>query len=390
MLLDIIIMHKKRKGIILKDLRGLEEILSGNDSIKYRKIQSNNANILRIKIETVSDNNNKAEAEILEKIKKDIRKSEHRVNYYITICYDGSAEYYCSKLMIPLAIFERKLRQFIYLIVLLLYDIEWVDRVIPKETKDDIKKKNYNDINKFVEIGLECFTFQDYIDCLFVPRNPKSMEEVIEEVNKEIEKEGITNEDIVMIINNNAKKTMWEVIFNDINDINIEFSREDIDGIRKIRNKVVHNKEITSEKYDKYKKIINEANEKLKIAIMKIEEGKYRNNIFKNIFVITKLISDIISIATTKYLNNKIDFDEFKFYSNVIQSKVEELKKRLDNPTNKLLNQENQMNQLVNQMNQMNRRLNIMSQLYIQKNVDVIGKGEESKENKIDGENDNN
>ena len=38
MLLDIIIMHKKRKGIIIKDLMGLEEILNRNKSIKYKRI----------------------------------------------------------------------------------------------------------------------------------------------------------------------------------------------------------------------------------------------------------------------------------------------------------------------------------------------------------------
>ena len=46
MLLDIIIMHKKREGIIVKDLRGLEEILSDNESIKYKIIESNNEKLL--------------------------------------------------------------------------------------------------------------------------------------------------------------------------------------------------------------------------------------------------------------------------------------------------------------------------------------------------------
>ena len=83
MLLDIIIMHKKRKGIILKDLRGLEEILNSNKSIKYKRIESNNKNILRMRIETVSDNNNKAEAEILEKIKKDSKKLDKETTIII-------------------------------------------------------------------------------------------------------------------------------------------------------------------------------------------------------------------------------------------------------------------------------------------------------------------
>lgn len=371
MLLDIIIMHKKRKGIIVKDLRGLEEILSGNNSIKYRKIQSNNGNILRIKIETVSDNNNKVEAEILEKIKKDIRKSEHRVNYYINICYDGAAEYYCNKLMIPLAIFERNLRQFLYLILILLYDIEWADRFISKEVIDDIKKKNNNNINELIEKGLEYFTFQNYINCLFTPRNLKSIEEMIKEVNNENEKEGVTKEDIVKIINNNAEKTMWEVIFN---DIKIEFSEEGINNIRKIRNEVVHNKEMTSQKYEKYKKIINESNKKIKMVITKIEEEKYREKIFDIRPILDmylnkfKEISDIISNS----FKINIELEKMTQSVTVMSNIIEQNNKRFENQIKPILTQAN----LINSINQ---------SLYL-KNFNTIYKEENSKENNKENE----
>ena len=371
MLLDIIIMHKKRKGIILKDLRGLEEILNSNKSIKYKRIESNNKNILRMRIETVSDNNNKAEAEILEKIKKDIRKSEHRVNYYITICYDGSAEYYCSKLMIPLAIFERNLRQFLYLILISLYDIEWLDRFISKEVIDDIKKKNNNNINKLVEKGLEYFTFQNYIKCLFTPRNLKSIEEMIKEVNDENEKEGVTEEDIVKIINNNTEKTMWEVIFN---DIKIEFSGEDINNIRKIRNEVVHNKEMTSQKYEKYKKIINESNKKIKMVITKIEEEKYREKIFDIRPILDmylnkfKEISDIISNS----FKTNIELEKMIQSVTVMSNIIEQNNKRFENQIKPILTQANLIN-LINQS------------LYL-KNSNTIYKDENKEENNKESE----
>lgn len=371
MLLDIIIMHKKRKGIILKDLRGLEEILNSNKSIKYKRIESNNKNILRMRIETVSDNNNKAEAEILEKIKKDIRKSEHRVNYYITICYDGSAEYYCSKLMIPLAIFERNLRQFLYLILISLYDIEWLDRFISKEVIDDIKKKNNNNINKLVEKGLEYFTFQNYIKCLFTSRNLKSIEEMIKEVNDENEKEGVTKEDIVKIINNNTEKTMWEVIFN---DIKIEFSGEDINNIRKIRNEVVHNKEMTSQKYEKYKKIINESNKKIKMVITKIEEEKYREKIFDIRPILDmylnkfKEISDIISNS----FKTNIELEKMIQSVTVMSNIIEQNNKRFENQIKPILTQANLIN-LINQS------------LYL-KNSNTIYKEENKEENNKESE----
>ena len=406
MLLDIIIMPKKGEKIKTNDLMIIEGILEGNkEKINYEKLTSDN-NILRIRrnSKTKMGTNTKKEAEIFDDIKNSIIKGKHRSDYKINICYDGAAEYYCSKLMIPLAVFERKLRQFLYLIFISSYGREWVNKVIPKEKAGEFRKNNYKYSNKFVEMALECFTFQNYIDYIFEPRNHKSIEEIIEEVNKENENEEVTKEDIVKLINNNAEKALWELIFN---DIKIEFSKKDIDTIREIRNEVVHNKEITSQKYKEYKKIINELNEKIRIAIIKIEEEKYRKNIDKNIDIligsmldilcnvskrkielepITKIITYISNNA--KYLNQKMAFNinEFKPYSTVIQSQFE----KIENTMNSI----NSMNQLVNTMNQlvnqMNRRLNIINQLYIQKNFNVIGKNEESKENKIDGENDNN
>ena len=307
----------------------------------------------------------------VEKIKKDIRKSEHRVNYYITICYDGSAEYYCSKLMIPLAIFERNLRQFLYLILISLYDIEWLDRFISKEVIDDIKKKNNNNINKLVEKGLEYFTFQNYIKCLFTPRNLKSIEEMIKEVNDENEKEGVTKEDIVKIINNNTEKTMWEVIFN---DIKIEFSGEDINNIRKIRNEVVHNKEMTSQKYEKYKKIINESNKKIKMVITKIEEEKYREKIFDIRPILDmylnkfKEISDIISNS----FKTNIELEKMIQSVTVMSNIIEQNNKRFENQIKPILTQANLIN-LINQS------------LYL-KNSNTIYKEENKEENNKESE----
>lgn len=384
MLLDIIIMHKKRKGIIVKDLRGLEEILNGNNSIKYKRIESKNKNILRMRIETVSHNNNKFEAQTLEEIKKKIRESAHRVNYYINICYDGSAEYYCSKLMIPLAIFERNLRQFLYLILISLYDIEWNDRFISKEVIDDIKKKNNNNINKLVEKGLEYFTFQNYIECLFTPRNLKSIEEMMKEVNNENEKEGVTKEDIVKIINNNAEKTMWEVIFNDITDIKIEFSRKEIDKIRKIRNEVVHNKEMTSQKYEEYKKIINELNKKIKMVITKIEEEKYREKIFDIRLILDMYLNkfkEISNIISNSFKTN-IELEKMIQSVTVMSNIIEQNNKRFENQIKPILTRAN----LINQSNQISNLINPINQSLYLKNFNTIYKEENKEENNKESE----
>ena len=164
------------------------------------------------------------------------------------------------------------------------------------------------------------------------------MEEIIEEVNNENEKEGVTKEDIVNIINNNREKTMWEVI---CNDIKIEFSREDIDNIRKIRNEVVHNKEMTSQEYESNKKIINESNKKIKMVITKIEEEKYREKIFDIRPILDmylnqfKKISDIISNA----FKTNIELEKITQSVTVMSNIVEQNKKRFENQMKPILTQ---------------------------------------------------
>ena len=269
------------------------------------------------------------------------------------------------------------------------------------EVINDIKKKNNNiNINKLPENGLEYLTFQNYIDGLFISENSKSIEEIIKEVNNEKNKEGATIEDIVNIINNNAEKTMWEDIFNDINDIKIEFSREDIDNIRKIRNEVVHNKEIKSNKYEEYKKIINESNKKIKILIKRIEEEKYRDRILENIKLIVDRYKEILDSISNAFkvnvdlikpindmfnrsymmedLNKKIYSNQFNLPA--IQNQLEGIKK-FENIIN------NSMNKLLNPMNQNNRILNLINQSLCLKNFNTVYKDENREENNKEKEN---
>ena len=174
------------------------------------------------------------------------------------------------------------------------------------------------------------------------------MEEIIEEVNKEMERNDVTKEDIVKIIKNNAKKTIWELM--DC-DNEIQFSKDYIEKIRDIRNKVAHNKEITSKEYKEYNDMLNLGKKELEIGIMKVEDENY----IRNISVEIKSISDSI-------------LNDFKI-------KLEMINPIID-PMNKLVNITNQMK--------------LMNKLFTQENFSIIGEEEEKKENKNDYENDNN
>lgn len=373
-------------GVKIEDLKIIREKLSNNDKIKYKTIQLNDSVAVRIKVNTLGDSNIEKEAETLESIKDEIIKGDHRKDYKINVCYDGAAEYYYSKLMIPLAIFERKLRQLIYLILISLYGVEWINKLIPKENIGEFKTNNYKHCNKFVEMGLECFTFQNYIDYLFEPRNPKSIEEIIKEVNNENEKEGVTKGDIVKIINNNAKKTIWELIEC---DNKIEFSKDYIEKIRDIRNKVAHNKEITSNEYKEYKEMLNLGNAKLRIGIMKIEDENYINNIFRNIFGVIKSISDSI----LNDFKTKIELEKMTQSITVMTNIIEQNNKRFENQIKQMNAQVNLMNQIKqvytqpNQSNQISNIINPINQSLYLKNFNTVYKDENREEDNKDNEN---
>lgn len=226
---------------------------------------------IRLKILTINKKTTRKEAISIESLKRAFVKNDLRREYNVVVIFDGSSEYYCSNLSKYIFTFERKLRQFVYLTVLSAYGTEWTKKTLVDEGIKNYIAENIRNKNSYIEIALECFTFQNYIDYLFKEQSIEDANEVIEDAKLALKKRETSN-NIINILNKGEKIALWERLFS---KRNIDLTRNSLDEIRKIRNKVVHNKEISDTEFCKYRSLLKQYIKKLDIAIADFENRKH-------------------------------------------------------------------------------------------------------------------
>lgn len=226
---------------------------------------------IRLKILTINKKTTRKEAISIESLKFAFIKNNLRCKYNVVVIFDGASDYYCNNLSKYIFTFERKLRQFVYLTVLSAYGTEWTKKtLVDEEIKNDVAE-NIRNKNRYIEIALDCFTFQNYIDYLFKEQSIEDANEVIEDAKLALKKRESSN-NIINILNKGEKISLWERLFS---KRNIDLTRNSLDEIRKIRNKVVHNKEISDTGFCKYRNILKQYIKKLDIAVADFENRKH-------------------------------------------------------------------------------------------------------------------
>lgn len=284
MILDIILLNKNNEEIsnetMLDDFKGKldfksDQIICDDLIFNYSFKESKNNNNIRLKINTLKESATSVGAKQIDFLKNRIRNGIHRKDFRIIIIYDEASEYYCTKLSRFISIFERKLRQFIYIITLTAYGNNWIKETFSEEIQKAVAEIESNK-NRHIEMALECFTFQDFIDYLFTKRYEVELEEVIHSAKNIANNPENSKEDIIKILNKAKKTSLWDKLFD---RYGIEFLEDDIDQIRKIRNDVMHNKEISTEEFESYKKLLRSCNKKLDKAILKVESENYPDTV---------------------------------------------------------------------------------------------------------------
>ncbi|WP_294795543.1 hypothetical protein [uncultured Fenollaria sp.] len=284
MFVDITFMSKVDKidkNKLVKDFKGKvdfkdNQLICDEFIFNYEFKKSINDSIIRLKVSTIKGTNTYDEAKSLCYLKDQIRQGEHRKDYNIIIDYDGSSEYYCNKLSPFISRFERKLRQCIYLITLAAYGNEWVQKTIFANVLKEVTEKE-NNKNRHVEMALECFTFNNYIEYLFNTREEYNAVKIIEEAKFEVNKSESEKKDVLSILNKYKVISLWEKLFDTYDDI--EFLETDIKDIKNKRNNVLHHKEMSDSDFIDYKKVFIKSNKKLDCAIRRIEDEKYNDNV---------------------------------------------------------------------------------------------------------------
>ncbi|MDY6065488.1 MAG: hypothetical protein SPI59_04090 [Finegoldia sp.] len=279
MILDVMFIHKQENNDIDLFKQNFQKIISFDkklcfDGIKFNYVLKKLQKGIRLKVTTQKDKSTKKEADNISVLKNALTNGKHRSDYHIVFIFDGASEYYCNKLSRFISVFERKIRQFIYLNVLDTYGKEWVKETLTYEMQAKIKR---NESNKHspIEMALECFTFQDYINYLFVKRSDKDPYDVIEEAINILKCGDKSSSEIINILGKSEKISLWDQLFN---GFGIEITEDEIDNIRKIRNDIMHNKEISNFEFDKYKKILRISIKNLDKGISNAELQNYSND----------------------------------------------------------------------------------------------------------------
>lgn len=283
MILDIILLNKNNEEIsretIVEDFKTKLEfknsqLLCDELIFKYTFQESKN-NSVRLKISTLKEKAPSTKAKELDYLKHIIRNGEHRKNYRIIIVYDESSAYFCSILSNFISKFERRLRKIIYDVTLAAYGNKWIEETFTNDIKKDVNEKE-SDKKRHVEMALECFTFQNYIDYLFKKRYDIELEVIIGRAIETASNPKSQKEDIIKILNRAKKISLWDKLFS---GYKLGFSEADIEEIRKIRNDVMHNREISASDFNAYRDLLMFTNKKIKKASLNVEHDKYGDDV---------------------------------------------------------------------------------------------------------------
>lgn len=210
----------------------------------------------------------------LSSIRETISKGYHRRNFLIICSYDEASLSYCCRLMKPMGIFERHLRELMYQITTKAFGGDWVRNTFPEEMINGIKNRTHGSLSdeKITESAFEFLDYGEITTYLFSKRYFEySPERLIEEKLSVQSLNCFTKDEIIAIINSHRKTTLWDKLFSNIDGID----EETIDKIREYRNDVMHQHTLDHAHYKKIRKEVRTADKIITQAITDIKNTIY-------------------------------------------------------------------------------------------------------------------
>lgn len=112
------------------------------------------------------------------------------------------------------------------------------------------------------------------------------------------------------MVENYAEKVIWDDYFVDYG-LDVENMQQDLEIIRKYRNKVAHNKKFSKEDYDYSRKILNGFNKTLSSAINDIEERDFAQTDWRVSYKNTvNMISSMMSVISEEMQESLNEFSK--------------------------------------------------------------------------------
>lgn len=215
------------------------------------------------------------EAEVLNEVSKILSGSEIRKKHNLIVAYDEVSEYYCGKISPKFGKSERLLRELIFLIMIKTFGAKWSKKTIAKEMLDDVKESAGGmSETQVIETALYEMTISQLEDYLFKPYSELEKNPDLEEEFNKVDINQLTEEESINWLKAMQKRSLWDDYFVGY-DLAMENIQQDLEIIRKYRNRVAHNKRFTKEDYDYIRRILNKFNRKMASAINNIEERDF-------------------------------------------------------------------------------------------------------------------
>ncbi|MGN0482322.1 MAG: hypothetical protein ACI4HI_02100 [Lachnospiraceae bacterium] len=239
-------------------------------TIKY-KLSSKKSNMLFLKLSCNESASKSAEA--LSYVIGSFQKGQHRKDWNIVVTYDEASQYYCCKLMDGFGKFERKTRELVYTTLIKMFGVEWYSKSFQTEMENQLKSKNLSP-TAMIERALNELTYEQLKNYLFIPYADWDIGEALDDQLSRANVEKMDRDALVDALNKcRVEKSLWDRFFSQYKEFD-DFKAK-IDELQNPRNSVMHHKEISKEKFDKYKKKLRSINAKLDRAIEILEDEIY-------------------------------------------------------------------------------------------------------------------
>lgn len=301
--IDFMILWKNKileqKDLLEKVSQMLETIFPNTKSNELCYIDKNNKNcflpynisndsnkVVYLKIECgYSDAKS---SEILSVIRDKLCAGPHRANFSIICTYDDASLSFCCRLMNPFGVFERRLREIVYLTTVKAFGVNWVAETFPDELQSKIKEKTKGiSDEKLTEKALEFLDYSQLISYLFEKKRHISPEQVIDEKFSDYNLENLTKEELIEIVRDARPISLWDELFFD--NENLKSIKGKIDEIRCYRNHTMHHHTMDIDTFKMIQSQLKSTNAKLKYAVSEIESKIYTTDIIEAVFSSTSV-----------------------------------------------------------------------------------------------------
>ena len=153
-------------------------------------------------------------AEILDRVRSALQKGPHKARLNAILIYDEVSQVYCCKLMHYFGIFERRLRQLMYLTLIKAFGINWYEESFTKAMKDNLLAKTHGQKEMLVEGALNELAYEELKTYLFEPYS--TMDNILENELAKDNLQDMSKERLIKYINMGRSRSIWDRFFSNI------------------------------------------------------------------------------------------------------------------------------------------------------------------------------